>query len=79
MAKVIVLTDDNKPVWQMQDIESWHISALQCQTNVRGSNLAAGIRRAVQDAEAIQAGRDPERLSEKVMRLIKRDASRPGP
>lgn len=79
MATVIVTTDDGQPVWMMEDIQPWHIIALQCPTNIRGSSLAAGIRRAAQDAEAIQDGRDPERLSEKVMRLMKEDAPRSDP
>jgi hypothetical protein len=68
MPKVTVHTDDGDLVWSM-DVEAWHINGLQCPTNQRGSGLAAGIRRAVQDAEVIQAGGDPERPSEKAMRL----------
>lgn len=69
MPRVIVETDDGVRVWSMDDIASWHLPALQCPTNVRGSSLAAGIRRAVEDAEAIQEGRDPERPSEKALRF----------
>lgn len=69
MPRVIVETDSGERVWSMDGIESWHLHALQCSTNTRGSAVAAGVRRAVQDAEAIQEGRDPERLSEKAVRL----------
>jgi len=69
MARVYVTTDDGRFVWALDNVESHHLNGLQCPTNVRGSSLAAGIRRAVQDAEAIQAGRDPERPSEKAIRL----------
>lgn len=68
MPTVVVYTDNGQQVWQM-DVESLDLNGLQCPSNNRGSALAAGIRRAVQDAEAIQAGRDPERPSEKAMRL----------
>jgi energy-converting hydrogenase Eha subunit A len=51
-------------------IASWHVSGkLRGQMNVRASALASGIVRAVRDAEVIQEGGDPERLSEKAMRL----------
>jgi hypothetical protein len=77
MPRVIVTTDDGQPVWQMEGIESWHISALQCPTNVRGSAVASGVRRAVRDAAIIQQGGDPERPSEKAMRMAEagREAS----
>jgi hypothetical protein len=68
MPRVVVYTDGGELV-QAFDVEAWHINGLQCPTNARGSGLAAGIRRAVQDAEVIQAGGDPERPSEKAMRL----------
>jgi hypothetical protein len=69
MARVIVTTNDGRPVWMLDDVRSWDLGALQCPTNLRGSALAAGVRRAVEDAEAIQAGRNPERPSEKAVRL----------
>ena len=69
MPKVIVTTDAGVVVWRQEDVDANAVRYLQCQGNVNGSSLAAGIRRAVQDAEAIQAGRDPERPSEKAMRL----------
>jgi hypothetical protein len=76
MPRVIVTTDDGQPVWQMEDIESWHITALQCPTNVRGSAVASGVRRAVRDAAIIQQGGDPERPSEKAMRMMAEARSR---
>lgn len=69
MAKVIVQTDDGREVWSLDEIESWHVDSLTCPTNTRGSAVAAGIRRAVTDAEAIQEGRDPRRLSEIAIEL----------
>jgi hypothetical protein len=68
-ARVIVTTEDGTEVWRMDDVAAWQVSGLQCPGNVSGSSLAAGIRRAVQDAEVIEAGGDPERLSEKAMRI----------
>lgn len=71
MPKVIVTTDDGQAVWTMDGIESWHVSGkLKAAGNVRAQNLASGIVRAVRDAEVIQAGGDPERPSEKAMRLV---------
>lgn len=71
MATVIVQTDDGREVWRMDDIEPWHVSGkLTASGNVRASSLASGIVRAVGDADKIQRGIDPERLSEKVMRLL---------
>jgi hypothetical protein len=69
MARVIVQTDDGTWVWGMDNVRSHHLNALACTTNEKGSSLAAGVRRAVSDAEVIQAGGDPERMSEKAMRL----------
>ena len=69
MPKVIVTTDNGDPVWMMDDVEAWHLSALTCPTNRKGSALASGVRRAVQDAETIQKGGDPERPSERAVRL----------
>lgn len=75
MPTVVVYTDKGQQVWQM-DVESWQIDGLQCPTNLRGSSLAGGIRRAVQDAEVIQAGGDPERPSEKAIRLMHEERAR---
>jgi hypothetical protein len=69
MPRVVVYTDSGEAVWSMEKIESWQINGLTCPGNVRGSSLAAGLRRAVSDAEKIQRGEDPERPSEKAMRL----------
>lgn len=72
MARIIVQTDDGEEVWRILEVSSWHISGLECHGNVRGSTVASGIRRAVRDAQFIQAGDDPERPSEKAMRLSSR-------
>jgi hypothetical protein len=68
-ASVSVTTEDGTEVWRSDAVASWQIAGLQCPGNVRGSSLAAGIRRAVRDAEVIEAGGDPERLSERAMRI----------
>ena len=70
MPKVIVTTDEGRAVWMIEDIEAWHVRGLECPTNQRGSAVASGVRRACEDAQAIQSGADPERPSEKVMRLL---------
>jgi hypothetical protein len=69
MATVVVYSDKGEQVWSYTGVASWMIAGLQCPTNMRGSGLAAGIRRAVEDAEKIERGEDPERPSEKAMRL----------
>lgn len=69
MPKIVVFTDDGQPVWEMDDVEWHHVTGLTCPTNTRGSSVASGIRRAISDAHTIQDGGDPERPSEKAMRL----------
>jgi hypothetical protein len=76
MARVIVTTDDGQPVWALDAIEAWQVRGLECPSNLRGSAVASGIRRAVSDAEAIQQGRDPRRLSERVMAEMERNDDR---
>lgn len=68
MAYVVVYTEKGQQVWQM-NVPSFAIRNLGCPGNTIGSSLAAGIRRAVEDAEVIEAGGDPERASERAMRL----------
>lgn len=69
MSIVKVFTDDGEEVWVAAGIMAYDVRNLQCPGNTTGSGLAAGIRRALEDAEVIQAGGDPERPSEKAMRL----------
>lgn len=52
----------------MEGVESPDIVTLQCLMSFKGSVLAAGIRRAVGDVEAIAAGRAPDRPSEETGR-----------
>lgn len=71
MATVIVQTDDGREVWRMGGVEPWHVvTHLIAHGNVRASSLASGIVRAVQDADKIQRGADPERPSERAMREV---------
>jgi hypothetical protein len=70
MPKITITTDDGREVWSQDHIASSFVRHLQGGAgNIISSSLAATIRRAVEDAEAIQAGRDPKRPSEKAMRL----------
>jgi hypothetical protein len=71
MAKVIVQTDDGREVWRLEEIEPWHVRSIihGSFTNIVCRALTSGILRAVQDANMIQRGLDPERLSEKAVRL----------
>ncbi len=79
MPRIIVQTDDGFTVWEME-AEEWQLDRLTCPGNIRGSAVASGIRRACRDAEALTAGNDPERPSEKAMRLVSApDAPHPGP
>lgn len=67
--QVVVLTDDGREVWRAPGIMAHDVRSIECPGNSTGSSVAAGIRRAAVDAEAIQRGEDPERPSEKAMRL----------
>jgi hypothetical protein len=69
MATVVVYTESGERIWSMEGVESQNLRALTCPMNAAGSALASGVRRAVEDAEAVQAGRNPERPSERAMRL----------
>lgn len=62
----------------MHGVVPWHIEGgkLTGQMNARASSLASGIVRAVQDADKIQRGIDPERPSEKAIRLMHEAAAR---
>lgn len=67
MPIIKVTTDEGVAVKEFE-VTSQQIARLTCPANVVGSSFAAGIRRAVEDAEAISAGRHPERASEMAMR-----------
>lgn len=54
----------------MEGVASADIASLHCLKNFKGSILAAGIRRAVEDVEAIAAGHDPDREREEAGRLV---------
>jgi len=69
MSVIKVFTDDGREVWSTAGIMAHDVRDIQCPGNTTGSGVAAGIRRATEDAEVIQRGGDPERPSEKAMRL----------
>lgn len=61
---------DGPIVWTSHgDVPVYALDSASCPTNVVGSGIVSGLRRAVQDADAIRDGRDPERPSEKAIRL----------
>lgn len=67
---VTVTTDDGTIVNAWTDVTYADvILARVVVPNRRGSSFYAGLHRAMRDAEEIEAGRDPERPSEKAMRL----------
>ena len=78
MAKVVVQTDDGREVWRMEQIEPWHVTSIisGAFTNRVCRALVSGIHRAVRDASVIQAGRDPELRSERIMRLMDEEERR---
>lgn len=69
MPTVVVYTEKGEQVWSMEGVHPDWMSAITAPTNVKASGLVAGLRRAVQDADKIERGIDPERASEKAMRL----------
>lgn len=75
MPLVVVYTDKGQQVWQSL-ATAYSLRRAECPGNSIGSSLVAGLRRAVEDAEAIEEGRDPERPSEKAMRLATRKEER---
>jgi hypothetical protein len=60
-------------VWSMPAPPAYAMGRLRSEGHVGVSSLAAGLRRAVEDAEAIRAGRDPERPSERAIRLAEEE------
>lgn len=68
MAYVVVYTEKGEQVWHMQ-ATAHALATARCDTNIVGRNLISGLRRAFEDAEALEQGLDPERPSEKAMRL----------
>jgi hypothetical protein len=68
MPYVVVYTDKGEQVWQ-SPATAYSLRSASCPHNTIGSSLVAGLRRAVEDAEALEDGRDPERPSERAMRM----------
>lgn len=70
MARVVVFTDDGSTRVRVFDgVRSRNLTNMECPGNAAGSALASGLRRATKDADIIAEGGDPERPSEKAMRL----------
>lgn len=70
---VAVYTDKGDPIWFSDADYADILLARITVPNQRGSSFFAGLRRAMRDAEEIEAGRDPERPSEKAMRLAREE------
>jgi len=75
MPIVVVYTDKGEQVWQSPAGPALTLRNVKCPGNTIGSALVSGLRRAVEDAEAIEAGRNPERPSEAAMRLADAEAA----
>ena len=69
MAKVIVQTDDGRQVTSIFVSDQAAGTATWLKLIGRPERPLGGLGRALDDAAIIQAGGDPERLSEKAMRL----------
>lgn len=67
MAQIIIQTDDGHEVDRIVDIHAADVRGL-AETR-SGRTVVPHVRRAVEDADVIEAGGDPERPSEKAMRL----------
>lgn len=74
MPIVVVYTDKGEQVWQSPAL-GFTLRPAKCPGNSIGSALVSGLRRAVEDAEAIEQGRNPERPSEAAMRLADDEAA----
>jgi hypothetical protein len=55
---------------------AWAMRGASCPSNLAGSSLVSGIRRALEDGEVMERGGDPERPSERAMRLAWREEQR---
>jgi hypothetical protein len=73
MPRVIVETDDGQRVYAE---ETTAHTLLFSTDSPPAQALIGGIRRGLQDAEAVEAGLDPERPSEKAMRLAEEQLAR---
>lgn len=71
MARIIVTTDDGRVVDSCDWTDGTSIFATQANLNLTGhvKQPMGWLGRALQDAAVVQAGGDPERPSEKAMRL----------
>lgn len=70
MAVIRVFTDDGQEVSSLRVDDKWSDNAIA--RNVIGSlqTIHGWLGRAIDDARVIQSGSDPERPSEKAMRLV---------
>lgn len=69
MPRVIVETDDGRRVWEFETTARMASAVWRPGTHEGASSLLSGLERAVADAEVVERGGDPERPSEKAMRL----------
>jgi hypothetical protein len=70
MPRVIVETDDGRRVSTLDLPAGWSIFSLGRHIyGIPGAPLG-WLGRAIEDARAVEDGRDPERPSEKVMRVL---------
>lgn len=76
MARVIVQTDSGNEVWRFHESVDAHTADMipSAPTNAKTHELLRGLARAVRDAEMIAKDLDPERPSEKAMRLADEQA-----
>lgn len=68
-ARIIVETDEGVVVFRAEAEYRDLLLATPSFSNAKARSLWAGIRRGVRDVEALKEGRDPERPSERAMRL----------
>lgn len=71
MPKVIVTTDSGTTVAEFDiDAHAGRMLPAGVPMNVQANQVLVGVRRAIRDADCIERGIDPERLSEKAMRMM---------
>jgi hypothetical protein len=70
MAVIRVFTDDGQEVTSMRVDDKWSDNAIARHVAGHLHTIQGWLGRAITDARVIQAGGDPERPSEKAMRLM---------
>jgi hypothetical protein len=75
--RVAVFTEGGQEVWSYDSgIKGISHAIPSAPSNAAAHSLLRGLARAIQDAEVIEAGGDPERPSEKAMRLAEEERQR---